>query len=292
MAKPSTKDRLAAARFEHAATMRQLQEADAARNSALLVDDDKLAARVLTQIDGLRQAARGHADKIALLESALAEEENERRVREKAALIGRVEKKLAERDAIATELQATIAKADVLYRDLIRKSREADAGWPFPAHDRAVILLPAESIVSAVRHEIFRHARPQPTGREGVFVEPNFPGGQSPTLQLLGQPEKTPELVARFREGTAVASAIMRGGKSTSGKSAAGPSFADGVPDFMRAEPPPRSAAEERLSRLLAEQARLAADVSPEGEARYQAAVSEIAKLQGEIDAARQEAAA
>jgi predicted nucleic-acid-binding protein len=291
MAKSSIKDRLDAARIEHESTLHQIAEAEAARNSALLADDDKLAARVAAQIDGLRQAARGRADKITLLESALADEENARRVREKSALINRVEAKLAERDAIAAELQDTITRADKLYRDLVSKSREVDAGWPFPGHDRAVVLLPAESIVTAVRNEIFRHSRPPPTGQQGTFTVPNFPGGQSPTLQLLGTPEKTQPLVDKFREGTAVASRIMREGKSTSGKPAAGPSFADGVPDFMRAEPPPRSAAQERLGQLLADQARLANDISPDGEAKYQRVVAEIATLQGEIEAARSAAA-
>jgi hypothetical protein len=292
MAKPNTAARLDAARAEHAATLRQIEEATAARNSALLADDDGLAARVAAQIDVFRQAARGRADKIVLLESALADEENARRVREKSALIGRVEKKLAERDAIAAELQAVITKADALYRDLISKSKEADALWPFPGHDRAVVLLPAESIVTAVRNEIFRHSRPPPTGQQGTFTAPNFPGGQSPTLQLLGTPEKTQPLVNKFREGTAVASRIMREGKSTSGKPAAGPVFADGVPDFMRAEPPPRSAAQERLGQLLADQARLANDISPDGEAKYQRVVAEIATLQGEIEAAKNGVAA
>jgi hypothetical protein len=249
-------------------------------------------AKLDAELSGLQHAANTERDRAELLQEQAEKEEVERVAREKAALIKRVEAKLAERDAIAAELQAVITKADALYRDLISKSKEADAGWPFPAHDRAVVLLPAESIVTAVRNEIFRHSRPPPTGQQGAVTLPNFPGGQSPTLQLLGTPERTQPLVDRFREGTAVAVRVMREGKSTSGKPAAGPNFADGVPDFMRAEPPPRSAAQERLGQLLADQARLANDISPDGEAKYQRVVAEIATLQGEIEAARGSAAA
>jgi hypothetical protein len=282
MAKPNTKDRLDAARFELDATTRQIAEAETARNAALLADDDKLAAKVATQIDGLRQAARGHADKVALLESQVEKEAIERRAKEKAGLISRIEDRLERRNAAVADLQRLLGEARAALQTVAELSNQIDAAWPWQGHDRQALILPVEYIITATRHEIFRTSEPS----LGHKTAPNLPGGRSPALNLIGQPEKVPEMTAVFREASNLAVSIMNTGKSTSGK------VHEGIPDVFLKEKPPLSSQEQRLSELLRTQSELANDVSPAGEKAYRECVDKIAALQGEIEAARQEAAA
>ena len=72
MAKPTIADRLNGTPAEFDATQKQLAELEGKRNGALLVHDDRAAAKLATQIDDLRALARGHQDKIALLEAEAA----------------------------------------------------------------------------------------------------------------------------------------------------------------------------------------------------------------------------
>src|SRR5260370_32154324 len=108
MANPTTADRLEAARAELDAINRQRAELAGKRKAALLADDDRTDVKLASQIDALRSVARGHEDKIKLLEDEAARELAERQVKEKAALIGRIEKKLAERDRAGAELAAAV----------------------------------------------------------------------------------------------------------------------------------------------------------------------------------------
>src|SRR5262245_20605175 len=104
MAKPTAANRLDAARKELEATNSQLSELEAKRNSALLADDDRTAAKLAGQIDDLHRLARGHADKIRLLEGEAERAEKEARIRRREDHIRRVEKLLADRDAAGHEL--------------------------------------------------------------------------------------------------------------------------------------------------------------------------------------------
>jgi hypothetical protein len=114
MSKPTITDRLAAACAELDATNRQIAELAEKRNAALLADDDRTAAKLVNQIDDLRSLLRGHKDKIHLLEQETERERIERQAKEKAALIGRIEKKFSERDAAGAELAEAIKKADAI----------------------------------------------------------------------------------------------------------------------------------------------------------------------------------
>jgi hypothetical protein len=282
MAKPSTASRLDAARVEHAATLHQIEEAEAARNSALLADDDALARKVAVRIDGLRQLARDRADKVALLEEQAEKESIAQRAKEKAGLISRIEDRLARRNEAVADLQRLLGEARVALRNVAELSNQIDAAWPWQGHDRQALILPVEYIITATRHEIFRTSEPSGSLR----TAPNLPGGKSPALTLINQPEKVPELTAVFREAAELASSIMKTGKSTSGK------IHEGIPDVFLKEKPPLSSQEQKLSELLRRQAQLANDMSPSGEKAYSACVGEIAVLQGEIEAAKQGAAA
>ena len=248
----------------------------------MLADDDKLAARVLTQIDGLRSAARGHEDKVKLLQAQVERETIERRAKEKAGLISRIEDRLRRRNAAVADLQRLLGEAKTALHAVADLSNQIDAAWPWQGHDRQALVLPVEYIITATRHEIFRISEPS----LGHKTAPNLPGGKSPALTLIGQPEKVPEMTAVFREAAELASSIMKTGRSTSGR------IHEGIPDVFLKEKPPLSSQEQKLSELLRQQSELANDASPAGEKAYSACVASISALTAEIEAARQEAAA
>src|SRR5262245_15396323 len=111
-------NRLQATETALADATRQLADLEAARNKALLKDDDEAADKLLAKIEQQRRLVRGCQDKIALLKAEAEREENERRVREKEGLIKRIEAKLAQRDAAAVELADAITKLDAVFRRL------------------------------------------------------------------------------------------------------------------------------------------------------------------------------
>jgi hypothetical protein len=115
MARTAT-NRLEAAQAAIEETNRKLAELTERRNAALLRDADAEAIRLGTEIDTLHQAAKTHEDKIRLLRAAAAEEERERKVKEREGLIKRIEAKFAERDVHSQRLADAVAVADRDYR--------------------------------------------------------------------------------------------------------------------------------------------------------------------------------
>jgi hypothetical protein len=113
----------------------------------------------------------------------------------------------------------------------------------------------------------------------------HFPGGKCPRLELVNAPENIKPLTAVCAEATALASNIMRTGRSTSYVAPVAMDVA--VPTNGQDEPQQRTESERMLGELLRRQATLAEDVSPAGEQEYQRVVAEIARVTGEIDAAR-----
>jgi hypothetical protein len=291
MSRPrSATNRLEQARADHASANAKLNELETARAAALLADEDGKAVALDAEIEQQQRLVRGFHDKIGLLEGEAAKEANERRVREHAALIGRIEKKLAERDAAGAELADAIKKADQAFRRMIDAGQAAIAAWPWASHDVHPCMLSPGSITTAIQHELYRvGGRPQLLG--GQIEKPgagvHFPGGRSPSIQLAGLPERIKPLRDVLHESSALASRIMRTGKSTSHiEVVAAPAS---VPVSTNGgAPAPRPDAELRLGQLLKEQARLSEDVSPQGEAEYHRVVSEIAKVQSELAAAKQ----
>jgi hypothetical protein len=297
--KKSPANRLEQTRRDQAEANNKIGELEAARNLALLDDKDAEAARLDAELETLRRLARGYCDKIALLEAEAERQEAERRVREHASLIGRIEKKLAERDAAGAELQTAITKCDELFRRMVGLSRAIDTAWPWPASDRPPLLLPPGAIRAAIEHELFRvGARPMLLGgqdQDGAGL--NFPGGKCPKLEWTGVPDHIPALTAVLREASQHASRLMRSGKNTAGHDFAAPAAAvakltNGAaahPVILPAsppastEPPPadnRTPAQARLAALLQKQAELANDDTPGGEEAYRAVVAEIASIQ------------
>ena len=128
--KKKAETQLAEARAAHADTNRQIGVIEAQRNAALLADDDPTAAKLYAELDTLRGLARGHADKVALLEAEAAREEIEAVAKRRADLVVRFEKKLAQADAEAEELQTLLAAAEKKFRRIIELRSDARAAWP------------------------------------------------------------------------------------------------------------------------------------------------------------------
>jgi hypothetical protein len=136
------------------------------------------------------------------------------------------------------------------------------------------MLLP-DAIARAVRSEIFRVGSGVNNG--GI----SFPGGKAPTLQLLNLPDQVSSLVSVLAEASALASQIMKTGRSTSGRIIAP---VEGVPMALRADRV-STPAETRLAALLAKQADAALDLSPDGEKKYHDLIAEIAIAQSAMSA-------
>ena len=279
--------RLDAARTAHADTSRQIAELETQRNAALLADDDPTAAKLYAELETLRGLARGHADKVALLEAEAAREEVEAVAKRRADLIVRFEKKLAQADAEAEELQNLLAQAEKKFRRIIELRTDARAAWPIGnSHTNAAAGTAEGAALSgaAVKRLLSWHlyrigARPFLGGRPGEIKEEDFPGAVCPRNEVRGRPLDITPFADALRAASKFAVDMMKGKLDPL---AALPPAGNGT-SFHTDEPPSagpvRSDHQERLAALLKEQARLAEDMTPAGEAAYQQVVAEIAAL-------------
>jgi hypothetical protein len=278
-------NRLEAARADHAAAGSKLSELETARAAALLADDDTKAARLDGEIEQQRRLVRGFGDKIGLLQTEAEKEVTEKRLREQAALIGRIESKIEQRNKAMEEVAAAIKQLASATERAISLGREIVGSWSWPAHDLAPALLTLPSIVNAISHESYRLSY-HPRRYGGMDADPlaghMLPGSRCPRLEWMELPERTRPMVDVVHDASEFAKRFLRTGKSSSAMSAVAP-----TPVTNGGEPPQRTEAEQRLAGLLKRQAELAEDVSPAGEAEYQRNVSEIARVQTEIDAAK-----
>jgi hypothetical protein len=309
MAKPTAQNRLALTQAELEATNRQLAELEGKRNAALLKDDDQTAAKLLGEIERLQRLARGHRDKIKLLTAEAEREAVERRVKEKSALISRIERKLAERDQAGAELSDLVTKADGAFRRLIDIGTEIRTCWPLPDHDAVAAMLTPNTIVDALTHELWRiGARPMLLGgmKEMPQAGVHFPGGKPERLELGGLPGRIRPLTDKLATASQFASSVMREGRSSAGVVNGAPAAAApviGAPDMpvttpAAAAPQPngnpldaagagfreRTPSEAQLGALLAEMAAAAEDVSPEGERRYVELQEQVVAAQDAIN--------
>jgi hypothetical protein len=285
--KKKAETRLADARAALADTSRQIGELKAQRNAALLADDDPTAAKLYAELETLRGLARGHADKVALLEAEAAREEADAVIKRRADLTVRFEKKLAQADAEAVELKDLIAQAEKKFRKIITLRTDARAAWPIAdSHANAAAgtaegaALSGGAVAKLLQYEFYRvGARPFLGGRPGEIAEQNFPGAVCPRNEWRGMPEKITPFADALRAASKFAVDMMRGKLDPL---AALPPAANGQTihtDEAASPGPVRSEQQERLATLLKEQARLAEDSSPQGEAAYQQVVAEIAAL-------------
>jgi hypothetical protein len=299
---PSAASRIEAAQAALEETNRKLAELNEQRNAALLRDDNGAAVAFGIELANLRLAARADEDKIGLLREAAAREEQARRAKEKEALIGKIEKLLAGRDAAGRELADAVAAADRAFRKLIDIGVEVQNMWSWPASDVPAILLSPAAIAHALSGEMYRiGARPKVGGGQvephGVHAGVDFPGSRVPRFELTHLPEKIPPLTAVLQQASAHASNIMRGVRPSAevevphvaarheeqirGGAAQVGSSAPAPPDNGNAVP--LTTAQERLAGLLKRQAELAED--PAHESEYFDAVAAVAVAQAELDA-------
>jgi hypothetical protein len=281
MAKISAK--LEAARSTLADINAKAAEATAKRKARLIAGDPAAAIGKLdTEIAELQHAAQTEADRIRLLESEAAREEAEAAAKRRAALTDRFAGKLAEADTLAEQLQTDIAKVEKTFRAIIALREEARAAWPAgDSHTAAIAGTPegcamsGPAVATLLKYELYRiGARPYAGGQQGARTEVGFPGSTSPRLDWLMTPEKITPFATALRNASRVAVEMMRG-------------RLDPLKAIAAVAPAPGSAAEQKLGRLLSEQARLSTDISEEGEARYRAVVAQIAEVQGELAAAQ-----
>ncbi len=126
-----------------------------------------------------------------MLEAEAAEAEARRRVREKESLIQRIEKKVRDERRAAVEIAEAIAQADRGLRKLIDIAHDAQAAWPWQAHDLPLMLLAPGAIIAAIQHEIYRVGARLLLGggmdKAGAGI--HFPGAKCPRLELAGMPD-------------------------------------------------------------------------------------------------------
>jgi hypothetical protein len=291
-AQPSATDRLQAAQAALAEVNARIAELDQQCNAALLEDRNADAIALAVQVTNLKVEARAHAKKIELLREKAEKEAAERRAAEKAALIEKIEKKIEQRDAAMTAVADAVKQLAKASERAIELGREIVSEWQWLPHDISPALLSPAAIMTAISHELFKVShRPRfYGGRDGPLAGVSLPGSRAPTLQLAEDPARVRPMADVVREASEFARRFLHTGKgsagvevvaapvSTNGKGdAPGPQIGKPLSDLGSQ----RSDAEQRLSNLLAQMAKLAEDGSEEGERRYHEVVGEIARLQG-----------
>jgi hypothetical protein len=272
--------RLEAARAE---AVRRGAEAGAARSKAILDEDDGAARKLDAKLEELQRDARIAAERVRLLEEEAQREEADAVVKRRADLVVRFERKLAQADAEAVELQELIAQAEKKFRKIITLRTDARAAWPIgDSHANAAAgtsegaALSGAAVARLLQFEFNRvGARPFLGGRPGEIAEQNFPGAVCPRNEWRGIPDKITPFADALRQASRFAVDMMKG--KLDPLTAVPPVTA--TTDEPTASGPVRSEQQERIAELLKQQAILAADMSPEGEVKYQAVVAEIAAL-------------
>ena len=285
MAKKTAAHRLDDARAAIDAATKTITDLETRRNAALLKDDDELAAKLFGELETLRTVARGHADKIKLLEGEAQRENAARIVKEHQGLIGRFEKVLDGSDTDLTEGAHLIAQGWKKIESGIAKRESARAAFNVhSSHARGAAesidgcAMAGEAILHLLSFEFYRiSAKPLLGGRSGERPRPHLPGAKPPRLELQLQPDKITPLAEKVRTASAFAVTLLR---QEIGK---GGNF-EALPPDTAIE---RTPAQQKLGALLKRSAELA-DASindPEAEAQYHALGAEIASAQSEVDA-------
>jgi hypothetical protein len=217
MSRPNGADSaLARAKVVLAETQNKLAALALERNTALLRGTDADVAKVDAEVEATEKLLRTHSDRVKLLEVEAEKEEAARRAKEHAALIGRVEAKLAERDRAIAELAGCAAAADAALLKVFALNRAILAAWPWGNGDLGAVMLGDPAVLGALSNEIFRVAgRPPATGgMPGDPRGPSYPGGRPERLEWIMLPAKSARpLIEKFAEAAAAAVQIMRSGR-------------------------------------------------------------------------------
>jgi hypothetical protein len=278
---------LAEAEQELLDTNAKLSDTGRRRDQLLLAGDDRGLDAIEVELASLQKAAVRQADRIRLLEEQARQEEAAAVVKRRGDLIVRFEKKLAESDREADELQNLLAQAEKKFRRIIELRSDARAAWPIgDSHTNATAGTAEGAALSgaAVKRLLSWHlyrigARPFLGGRPGEIKEEDFPGAVCPRNEVRGRPLDITPFADALRAASKFAVDMMKGKLDPL---AALPPEANGQTAHTDETPSPgpvRSDQQERLAALLKEQARLAEDFTPQGEEMYRAVVAQIAAL-------------
>ena len=287
MAKKAATTLLGEAQQELVETNAKLSDTGRRRDQLLLANDATGLDAIEVELANLQKAAVRQADRIKLLEEQARQEEAAAVVKRRGDLVVRFEKKLAEADREADELQNLLAQAEKKFRRIIELRTDARAAWPIgDSHANAVAGTAEGAALSgaAVKRLLSWHlyrigARPFLGGRPGEIKEEDFPGAACPRNEVRGRPLDITPFADALRAASKYAVDMMKGKLDPL---AALPPEANGQTAHADETPSPgpvRSDQQERLAALLKEQARLAEDMTPAGEAAYQAVVAQIAAL-------------
>jgi hypothetical protein len=279
--KPNTETRLKEAREAAAEATAKIRELEAKRADALLRDDDDGAAKLLAEIERLRAFRSGLEDKAKLLEAEVRKETAQRHAREKEGLIGRIESRLAAREAVAAELVTVIGRANALMLELFESGHAIDCAFGWQGHDRKALLLLPDDLVAAFQHELYRQtAIPKLGGgqKEAPHAGWKFPGAKPPRIEQTHQPKSIPPLVSVLQDASTYASNVMRGRRT--------PTTTAPVVPVTAPEPREPTMAEGQLAGLLRRQSELAAieHPTPEDDRAYGELVKQISQAQASIE--------
>jgi hypothetical protein len=265
----------------------KLSDTGRRRDQLLLANDATGLDAIEVELANLQKAAVRQADRIRLLEEQARQEEAAAVVKRRADVVVRFEKKLAESDREADELQNLLAQAEKKFRKIITLRTDARAAWPIgDSHANAVAGTAEGAALSgaAVKRLLSWHlyrigSRPFRGGTPGEIVEESFPGAVCPRNEVRGRPLDITPFADALRAASRFAVDMMKGKLDPL---TALPPTATGQSvqlDETASPGPVRSDQQERLAALLRRQAQLAEDTTPAGEAAYQQVVAEIAAL-------------
>jgi hypothetical protein len=287
MANKSADVTLAEASQELIAINARLSDASARRDKLLqFFADDKALDTIEAEITVLKRQHERQAARVKLFEQQVEQAQAAAALARRQEHVERFQKKLADADKVADELQGTIEKADALFRKIITLREDARVSWwGTTSHENALSVSPDGAALSGIAvkallmHEIYRvGARPFVGGSPGELKQVDLPGGQSPRHELLGRPDKIEPFGARMRRASKAAIEVMQGkisGAEVPDVPSAPPPSGNGTPPS-----PSGNGDQTTLAALLKRQQQLAEDMTPAGEAAYQEVVRQIAALQ------------
>jgi hypothetical protein len=268
---------------ELADTTARIEQLRHKRESALLANDTNALDVIETTQARLEKAAERQQERLRLLHQQVQQEETEAVAKRRAALRERFRKRLEEADQAAVELQTALANVLTLFRKIITIREDCRASWPsHDAHTNAAAGTPEGAALSggAVKALLANHlyrisCDPFVGGQPGERRQQSLPGAVCPRLDWQLTPDKITPFADALRTASAFAVSTMATTLDPLRALTPGQAVAP-------AEGDPRTEAETKWAALLKQQAELANDVSPEGEARYMAVVAELARLSSE----------
>ena len=276
MAKPLTPaEAVVTARSALASIEAQHGELSTKRRAALLNGASTAEiAKLDAEIEKLAHAAQTERDRIALLEVEVERLAKQRQAKELQEQRGRVQGLFAKRDAAGAKIAQAVADLDKAFRECITIGRQIDAAWPWPSHDRPVIMATPGTIHTALVHELYRvGSRPQ---RFGGFDAPDaglhLPGAKSARWEWAGQPEMHPKFVDVLANATAYASRVMNG------DSPAAPDTAV-VADTASPAPAPAPVTQPSSAQAVLLKRLEVLSLDPAKEAEYMSVVKELESL-------------